>query len=83
MNLTVSYTILVCGTKKAASWGAADLSFVYTFVFFATKKLEKKCSFSQTYKQFRIPGAKKSGSLMELFAQSISISEITCARNAR
>ena len=75
--------MLVCGTKKAASWGAADLSYRYTFAFFATKKLEKRCSFFIKARTARIPGPNKSGSLSDLFAQSICISEITCARNAR
>ena len=82
MDLTVSYTILVCGTKKAAFWGAADLSYPYTFAFFATKKLKKMLIFIKA-RTVHIPGADKSGSLMELFAQSISISEVACARNAR
>ena len=37
--------ILVCGTKEAAFWGAADLSYRYTFVFSATKFFEKMLIF--------------------------------------
>ena len=41
----MAYTILLCGAKKAASWGAADLSIVQAFMLFATTNIEKKLLF--------------------------------------
>ena len=36
------YAFLLFGAKKAASWGAADLSIVQAFMLVATTNIEKK-----------------------------------------